>query len=234
MHRRMKAVYSEYSLCHSSIVEWHKRFLEGLELPEDDARPERAHRVITPEMIAGENVLVLDNRRIIVNEIHRLLGISGSTTHTIMHQHFNFRKIHTQWVPHQMTAEQHNTRMAQSSSHLQACRHKFSLVTKHGVTSLNRKTSVRASNGNVRLNHLQRNQKEKMAVHTSSGKVMMSFSDHKGPLLVFLERGASINAQHYQATLQNLIRAIKSKGLGMLSVALFSCMIIPTHTRPMR
>ncbi|GFQ87381.1 hypothetical protein TNCT_683601 [Trichonephila clavata] len=30
MHRRMNAVYGEYSLCSSSVVEWHKTSYEGL------------------------------------------------------------------------------------------------------------------------------------------------------------------------------------------------------------
>jgi hypothetical protein len=62
----MKAVYGEYSLSRSSVVEWRKRFLEGRELLEDDARSGQAHRVFTPEMIAEVNALVLDNRRITV------------------------------------------------------------------------------------------------------------------------------------------------------------------------
>ncbi|GFV26202.1 hypothetical protein TNCV_3150021 [Trichonephila clavipes] len=31
MHRWIKAVYDEYSLCRSSVVEWRKTFLEGCE-----------------------------------------------------------------------------------------------------------------------------------------------------------------------------------------------------------
>ncbi|GFR03774.1 histone-lysine N-methyltransferase SETMAR [Trichonephila clavata] len=92
MHRWMKAVYGEYSLCHSSVVEWRQRFLVRHELLEDDARPEHAPRVTTPKMIAEVNALVLDNRRIPVDGIHRLLGISVTTTYTIMHQHLTFQK----------------------------------------------------------------------------------------------------------------------------------------------
>ncbi|GFV29956.1 uncharacterized protein TNCV_3100341 [Trichonephila clavipes] len=50
-------------------------------------------------------VYVLDNRRITMDEIHRLLGISVGGSHTIMHQHSNFRKICAQWVSNQLTAE---------------------------------------------------------------------------------------------------------------------------------
>ncbi|GFV51324.1 uncharacterized protein TNCV_3615221 [Trichonephila clavipes] len=73
---------------------------------EDDAQPGQAHHVITLEMIAEVNALVLDNHRITIDEIHRLLGISVGTTHTIMHQHLNFRKNCAQCVPTQLTTKQ--------------------------------------------------------------------------------------------------------------------------------
>ncbi|GBL96877.1 hypothetical protein AVEN_173081-1 [Araneus ventricosus] len=162
----MKAVYGEYSLSRSTVPEWRKRFLEGCELLEDDARSGQANRLITPEIIAEVHDLVLNNRGVTVDEIHRLLGISVGTTHTIMHQHLKFRKICAQWVPHQLTAEQCNNRMALSLSHLQSYREEeygflSHIVTgdKHGVTTLNRKASVRANSGNMRLHHLQRNQR---------------------------------------------------------------------------
>ncbi|GFR06793.1 uncharacterized protein TNCT_353421 [Trichonephila clavata] len=75
------------------VVKWCKRFLERRELLEDNARPGQAHRVIPLEMIAKVNAVVLDNHRITVDEIHRLLGISMDTTPSIMHQHLTFRKI---------------------------------------------------------------------------------------------------------------------------------------------
>ncbi|GFU28880.1 uncharacterized protein TNCV_470151 [Trichonephila clavipes] len=96
-----------------------QRFLEERKLLENDAGPGQAHRVIAPEIIAEVNALVLDNRRITMDEIHRLLGIREGTTHTIMHQDLNFRKICAQWVPNQLTAEQHNNRITLSLSHLQ-------------------------------------------------------------------------------------------------------------------
>lgn len=61
--------------------------------------------------------------------------------------------------------------------------------------------------------------KKSKAVHSSSGKVMLTFFfDCKGPLLIdFLEPGATINARRYVETLQNLKHAIKSKCPGMLT-----------------
>ena len=61
--------------------------------------------------------------------------------------------------------------------------------------------------------------KKSEAVHTSTGKVMLTFFfECRGPLLVdFLERGATINVKCYADTLQKLQRAITSKHPGMLS-----------------
>ena len=72
-------------------MKWPKGFLEGRELLEDDARPGKAHHFITPEMIAEVNALVLGNRSFTVNVIHRLLGTSVTTNHSI-NQHINFQK----------------------------------------------------------------------------------------------------------------------------------------------
>ena len=60
--------------------------------------------------------------------------------------------------------------------------------------------------------------KKSKAVHTSTGKVMMTFFfDCRGPPLVdFLERGATINVKHYADTLQKLQHAIKSNCPGTL------------------
>ncbi|GFT62360.1 histone-lysine N-methyltransferase SETMAR [Trichonephila clavipes] len=90
------------------------RFLEERKLLKDDAQPEQADRVITPETIVEENALVLDNHRITIS-----YWVLVWAPHTLMHQHLNFQKICAQWVPHQLTDEQYSTRMVLSLSHLQ-------------------------------------------------------------------------------------------------------------------
>ncbi|GFU13856.1 uncharacterized protein TNCV_940411 [Trichonephila clavipes] len=86
----------------------------------------------------------------------------------------NFRKICAHWVPEQLTAEQRNSSIALSLSHLKRYhKEEYSFLSK-SVTILNPKASVRASSRNVRLHHLQKNQRSK-AVRTISGKIMMPF-----------------------------------------------------------
>ncbi|GFR14043.1 histone-lysine N-methyltransferase SETMAR [Trichonephila clavata] len=158
-------------------------------------------------MIAGVNALVLDNRRIKLNEIHRLLGISVGITRTIMHQLFNFRKICLQWVPHHLTEQCHTkTRLALSLSHLQ----------REPESKLQSKLWKRATSPPPR--------NQKKAVHTNPNKGMCVCD-----VLHFLPQGPAacrvpgtgnhtINAQSYQATSQNLSRTIKSKCTGMVSM----------------
>ncbi|GFX49343.1 hypothetical protein TNCV_3334611 [Trichonephila clavipes] len=71
-------------------------------------------------MIAEVNVLILENHRITIH--NRLLGIRVSTTHTIIHQHLNFRKFLEQGASNQLIIEQRNTRIELSLSSVQ-CYH---------------------------------------------------------------------------------------------------------------
>ncbi|GBN29283.1 hypothetical protein AVEN_99224-1 [Araneus ventricosus] len=95
MYRRMKAVYGEYSLSRSTVVEWRKRFFEGYELLEDDARLEQANRVITPEMIA--EVHGLEQPQSNHGQDPSVTGYGRG--HHSHHNASTFRKICVQWFP---------------------------------------------------------------------------------------------------------------------------------------
>ncbi|GBN66295.1 hypothetical protein AVEN_161903-1 [Araneus ventricosus] len=119
-----------------------------------------------------------------------------------MHQHLKFRKICAQWVPHQLTAEQRNNRMALSLSHLQRYHEEEYGFLSHIVTGDEtwcHHFEPESKRQSKQWKHATSPPpKKSKAVHTSSGKVMMSFFYHKGPLLVeFLEWGTTINAQRY-------------------------------------
>ncbi|KAJ4436551.1 hypothetical protein ANN_16583 [Periplaneta americana] len=110
----MSAVYGEYSMSCSSILEWHKRYREGRLSLQDNARPGQAHRAITPADIAEVDGLIRENRRITVEELHRLVGISHGFVHVTATKYLHYRKICEQWIPHQLTEEQKTNRMAAS------------------------------------------------------------------------------------------------------------------------
>ncbi|KAJ4435544.1 hypothetical protein ANN_18160 [Periplaneta americana] len=82
-HRHMSAVYGEHSVSYSRVLEWHKRFREGRLSLQDDARPGQAHRAISPTVNAETDGLIRGNRRITVEELRRLMGISHCSVHSL-------------------------------------------------------------------------------------------------------------------------------------------------------
>ncbi|PNF14668.1 hypothetical protein B7P43_G11440 [Cryptotermes secundus] len=223
IHCLMSVVYGEHSMSRSRVLVWHKRFREGRVPLQDDARTGQAHRVITPDVIAALGGHILANRRITVEEISLLMGISQCYVHAIVTKRLLYRKICAQWVPHQLTEEQKTQRMAASLGHLQRYHEEECVFLSRAATGNEtwfhhfQPERKRQSQQWKHVNSPPPNKSK--AGHTSSGKVMMTFFfDCKGPLLVeFLEHGATISAQRYEDTLQKLRRAIKSERPGMLS-----------------
>lgn len=168
-------------MSHSRVLVWHKRFREGRLSLQDDARPGQAHCVITPEVTAALDGHIRANRRITVEGINLLMGISHGSVHTTVTKHLLYHKICMQWVPHQLTEEEKTQRMAVSLGHLQQYH-----VEEHVFLS-------RIATGNETWCHhfepeskWQSQQwkhvnsappKKSKAVHTSSSSVMITFFD---------------------------------------------------------
>ncbi|KAJ4441640.1 hypothetical protein ANN_11498 [Periplaneta americana] len=135
---------------HVHVLEWHKRFREGRVSLQDDARPGQAHRAITPAVIAEVDGLIQGNRRITVEELRRLVGISHGSVHVIATKHLHYRTICAQWVQYQLTEEQKTNNgcndATRKSMHFCPV---LSLGTNRGVTILNRRANGRAKNENA-------------------------------------------------------------------------------------
>ncbi|GFX60661.1 uncharacterized protein TNCV_4917111 [Trichonephila clavipes] len=114
-------------------------------------------------MIEEVNALVLDDSRIVMDEIHRLLGISGGNIHTIILKlQKNLCAVDPQ--PNDHRTAQYSNPIVLSLSHLQHYpEEEYAFLSQNvtgdvtWVTILNPKASIRASSGNMRLHHLQRN-----------------------------------------------------------------------------
>ncbi|GFV30799.1 histone-lysine N-methyltransferase SETMAR [Trichonephila clavipes] len=128
-------------------------------------------------MIAEVNALVLDNHRSPVEEIRRSLDISVGTTHTIMRQYLNFRKLSAQWAPHQLTSERHNIQLALSLNHLQRYMEEYGVLSQ--IVSVDETWSQHFEPESKRQSKQWKRStstpsKKPNAVHASSGKVMIS------------------------------------------------------------
>ena len=59
--------------------------MNGISSVTDSPRPGQTHRVVIPEAIAAAETIVMENRRITVNEIAAHLDKSRGSAHHIVH-----------------------------------------------------------------------------------------------------------------------------------------------------
>ena len=59
----------------------------------------------TPEMVAGVERVLRENRRITLDEVVSELNISHGSAHLIIHNVLGFHKVSARWVPQQLTPE---------------------------------------------------------------------------------------------------------------------------------
>ena len=79
---------------------------------------------------AVEN-LVVEDRRITIQEIAEILGISSGTVHGILHDHLHMTKVCSTWVPHLLTPVQRHERV-------EACEELLARYEKEGNDFLSR------------------------------------------------------------------------------------------------
>ena len=99
IHRRMKVQYDDASLSLQQVYEWSRKFRNGETSVTDALRSSQAHHVVTPESTAAVEGIVMENRRVAVNEIATNLNISQGSAHHMIHDVLRFHKVSARWVP---------------------------------------------------------------------------------------------------------------------------------------
>jgi hypothetical protein len=169
--------------------------------------------VITEEKIAAVDKLVQDNRRITVRELSTAINISMGSIHQILHAHPGYQKVCAQWMPKHLADEQKNLRMGICMEVL--CRYQtdgegFLEQIATGDETWCRHFDPATKRMSQELRHPGSPRPKKAWSSAAAGKVMLTvFVDIHGPLLLeWMPVGATINAQRYCDTLQNLRRTI--------------------------
>ena len=54
---------------------------------------------VVPETIDAVRQLILQDRHVTYREIETTLGISGTSIHSILHEHLTVQKIGSRWIP---------------------------------------------------------------------------------------------------------------------------------------
>jgi hypothetical protein len=93
IHRRMKVQYGEACLSLQQVYEWSRKFRNSVTSVADAPRSGQALRVVTPESIAAAEAIMMENRRVTVNEIAANLNTSHGSAHHIIHDVLKFREV---------------------------------------------------------------------------------------------------------------------------------------------
>jgi hypothetical protein len=103
-------VFGDAALGKTAVYKWIQRFKEGRTNTEDDDRSGRPCSSSTADNIHAVQELILQDRRITLNEIAHLLDISVGTVSGIV-EDLGFSKLTARWIPKLLSDSQKQVRV---------------------------------------------------------------------------------------------------------------------------
>jgi [histone H3]-lysine36 N-dimethyltransferase SETMAR len=211
IHRRMLEQYGASCLSLQQIYEWSKKFQGGTTSISDAPRPGQANRAVTPDSIQATEKIILDNRRISVDEVAAELSISHGSAHFIIHEVLKFNKVSARWVPRMLTP-------AMKEARFNACNQLLARYNLEGDAFLQRIVTGDESwvhyyepetkRTSKQWRHVTSPKPRKFRVQSSEGKVLLTlFWDHRGPILEhYIPKGTTVTSGTYCDLLQNHLK----------------------------
>ena len=87
------------------VHKWFSEFRCGRTSKEIIPSPGRPNEITTPEMINKIHDIVLNNPKVKVHEIVKIISISTEHVVNILHTHLCMRKLCRKWVPRSLTID---------------------------------------------------------------------------------------------------------------------------------
>ena len=222
IHERMVAVYTDTAPSYATIARWNREFRHGRESLEDDPRPGRPSDVTTEDNVARVERMILENRRVKVEEIERELGISHGSVINIIHDNLAMTKVSARWVPRNLTPHNRLQRRQSSEELLLLYNQDPAGFESRIVTG--DETWVHHWDPETKLESMAWKHKDsptpiKFRTQPSAGKIMATiFWDSEGVLMVdYAPRGRTITGQYYAEELARLKKCIRQKRRGKLT-----------------
>lgn len=199
-----------------TISKWVNEFKRGRESLEDDPRSGRPKTATTPEIVEKVHKILMSDRRLKLQQIAEMVGISKERVHVIVVQELGMKKLSARWVPRLLSDDQKKERARVCKSNLKRLkRNKRDFLRRlvtgdetwvHHVTPETKEQSRQ-------WKHSGSPCPKKAKVVLSAGKVMASvFWDSQGLLLIdYLPKGQTINGEYYVDLLDKLDTAIRKK-----------------------
>ena len=83
-YEMLKTAFGEQAMCRSQTFQWFSRFKKGIISTDDNERSFRPVSSSTPEMIERVRQIIREDRRLTIDEVSMLVGISHGTCHKIL------------------------------------------------------------------------------------------------------------------------------------------------------
>jgi hypothetical protein len=109
-YRELKRAYGEHALTRALVFTWHKAFLEGREIVENESRSGRPCTSKTDENVTKVRALVRSDQHLTVRMFASELNLNHQTVHDILTEEVGMQKICAKLVPKILTNEQKENR----------------------------------------------------------------------------------------------------------------------------
>jgi hypothetical protein len=105
-HQILRHAFGDNNLYQTQTYDWYKRFKNGRTSTDDGDRSGRPSTAITRENVAEVMDLILQDRRLPIQDLYKSLGLSYGTCQRILSDELNMRRIAGKFVSRLLQNEQ--------------------------------------------------------------------------------------------------------------------------------
>lgn len=200
----------------TAIKTWYAKFKRGSMSTDESERCGRPKSAVVQENVKKVHKMVLENRKLKLQEIADTLKISEGSVFTILHDNLGMCKLLSKWVPRLLTPDQKLQRVQDSERCLEIFqRNKKDFLRRYVTmdeTWIHHYTPA-SKQSSAEWTAAGESRPKRPKTQMSAGKVLASvFWDAQGVLLIdYLGKGKVINSDYYIELLEKLSGEIKKK-----------------------
>ena len=114
IYKHIIVVYDVHATSRRVVFEWVRCFKHGQLNIEDNSRSDQPITPTDDQTVETVEVLIIEDRRITIQQIDMTVGVSTYTEDGIIHDQLHMSKVSSRWIPHLVTPDQRH-------EHVQSC-----------------------------------------------------------------------------------------------------------------